>query len=145
MLTSTISVVCWLQLFWPRQQWEDVTVFLDRAEERCWYHGMRHVTCFQVAFELLRQQYPKCPVAGSYPVVLVSQVLSAGGSGEEGFSHPHLYVHHQIYSIVKSRTEVDRQLDNAVKKKVKLLSQHFLVPDIPKGYPDFQAHRIRQR
>ena len=88
-------------------------------------------------------QVPSC---GLLPCGLgLAGAISAGGRGVGVFSYPHLYVHDQIYSIVKSRTEVDRQLDNAVKKKVELSSQHFLVPDIPKGNPDIQAHRIRQR
>jgi len=46
-----------------------------------------------VALQLLRSQFPKTPTAGAHPVVLVSQ----------------------IYSLVKDRTTVDRQLDKAMR------------------------------
>lgn len=47
-----------------------------------------------VALQLLRAQYPKTPAAGAYPVALLSQ----------------------IYSLVKDRTAVDRQLDQAMRR-----------------------------
>eukprot|EP00961_Rhodomonas_salina_P072105 968129-Rhodomonas_salina.2 len=53
-----------------------------------------------VAVELLRKQYPTSPAAGTNPVVLLSQV----------------------YCLVKDRTEVDRQIDKAVKEQVFALS-----------------------
>jgi hypothetical protein len=48
-----------------------------------------------VALELLRKQFPQTPAAGTFPVVLVSQ----------------------IYSLVKDRTAVDRDLDKAVRRQ----------------------------
>lgn len=53
-----------------------------------------------VAVEVLRKQYPKSPSAGAYPAVFVSQV----------------------YSLVRSRTTVDRELDQAAKdKRIRML------------------------
>ena len=48
-----------------------------------------------VALQLLRTQFPQTPAAGMYPVALVSQ----------------------IYSLVKNRTAVDRELDKAMRRQ----------------------------